>query len=144
MLVLSNLKVVNYLDVTLNLTTGKYYPFRKPDNNPLYINAKSNHPPSVIRQIPASVSKRISNLSCDSNDFNKSSQLYNDALKSSRYNENIQYVRNQNQGVNKSKNRLRNIIWFNPPHSQDVQTNVAKSFFQLIDKQFPKQFPKSV
>ena len=33
----SNLKVVNYLDVTLNLTTGKYYPFRKPDNNPLYI-----------------------------------------------------------------------------------------------------------
>ena len=33
----SNLKVVNYLDVTLNFTTGKYYPFRKPDNNPLYI-----------------------------------------------------------------------------------------------------------
>ena len=26
----SNLKVVDYLDVTLNLTTGKYYPFRKP------------------------------------------------------------------------------------------------------------------
>ena len=34
----SNLKIVNYLDVTLNLTTGKYYLFRKPDNNPLYIN----------------------------------------------------------------------------------------------------------
>ena len=33
----SNLKIVNYLDVTLNLTTAKYYPYRKPDNNPLYI-----------------------------------------------------------------------------------------------------------
>ena len=52
----SNLKVVDYLDVMLNLTTGKYYPFRKPDNDPLYINAKSNHPPSTIRQIPASIS----------------------------------------------------------------------------------------
>ena len=44
----SNLKVVDYLDVTLNLTTGKYYPFRKPNNNPMYINAKSNHPPSTL------------------------------------------------------------------------------------------------
>ena len=47
----SNLEVVDYLDVTLNLTTGKYYPFRKLDNDPLSINAKSNHPPT-IRQIP--------------------------------------------------------------------------------------------
>ena len=40
----SNLKVVDYLDVTLNLTAGKYCPFWKPDNDPLYINAKPNHP----------------------------------------------------------------------------------------------------
>ena len=61
----SNMKIVNYLHVTLNLTTGKYYPFRKPYNNPLCSNAKSNHPPSIIRQIPASISTRISSLSCD-------------------------------------------------------------------------------
>ena len=39
----SSLKVVDYLDVTLNPPTGKYYPFRKPDNDPQYINAKSSH-----------------------------------------------------------------------------------------------------
>ena len=71
----SNLKVVNYLDVTLDLTTGKYYPYRKPDNNPLYINTNSNHPPSIIRQIPASISTRISGSSCDSDEFNKTSQV---------------------------------------------------------------------
>ena len=49
----SNLKVVDYLDVMLNLTTGKYYSFRKPDNDPLYINAKSNHPPSTIEWLGA-------------------------------------------------------------------------------------------
>ena len=86
----SNLKVVDYLDVTLNLTTGKYYPFRKPANDPLYINAKSNHPPSTILQIPASRSTRISDLSCEQDEFDiKSLQLYNNALKSSGYNEQI-------------------------------------------------------
>ncbi|KAL9966710.1 hypothetical protein ACROYT_G024826 [Oculina patagonica] len=132
----SNLKVVNYLDVTLNLTTGKYYPYRKPDNNPLYINVDSNHPPSVIRQIPASISTRISGLSCDAEEFSKTSQLYNDALKSSGYKEKIQYDRNQSQ--RNQRNRSRNIIWFNPPFSQSVQTNIAKSFLNLVDKHFPK------
>ena len=132
----SNLKVVNYLDVTLNLTTGKYYPYRKPDNNPLYINANSNHPPSVIRQIPASISTRISGLSCDSDEFNKISQVYNDALKSSGYKEKIRYDQNQNQ--RNQRNRPRNIIWFNPPFSQNIETNVAKSFLQLVDKHFPR------
>ena len=84
------------------------------------------------------MSTRISKLSCDSNGSNKFSQLHSDALKSSGYNKNIQFVRNQNQGVNKGRNRSRNIIWFNPPYSQNVQTNVAKSFLQLIDKHFPK------
>ena len=134
----SNLKAVNYLDVTLNLKTGKCYPLRKPDNNPLYINAKSNHPPSIIRQIPASLSQRISSISCDSDAFNKTSQLYNDALRSSGYKESIQYVATQSQGNNRNRNRSRNVNWFNPPYSQNVQTNVAKSFLHLIDEHFPK------
>ena len=119
----SNLKVVNYLDVTLNLTTGKYYPYRKPGNNPLYINANSNPPPSVISQIPASISTRISGLSSDSDEFNKTSQVYNDALKSSGYKEKIRYDQNQNQ--RNQRNRPRNIIWFNPPFSQNVEMNVG-------------------
>ena len=35
----TNLKIVNYLDVTFNLNNGTYYPYRKPNNQPLYINA---------------------------------------------------------------------------------------------------------
>ena len=134
----SNLKIVNYLDVTLNLTTAKYYPYRKPDNNPLYINAKSNHPPSIIKHLPASISTRISSLSCHSNEFNKASQTYNYALKTSGYHENLRYVNIENRNNNRSKNRPRNIIWFNPPYSENVQTNVARSFLSLNDKHFPK------
>ena len=66
-------------------------------------------------------------------------QLYNDALRSSGYDETIQYEENrQTQAGKKNRARSRNVIWFNPPFSQNVQTNVAKSFLHLIDKHFPK------
>ena len=43
----SNLLQTDFLDITLNLVTGKYWPYRKPGDIPLYINAKSNHPPNI-------------------------------------------------------------------------------------------------
>ena len=75
----TNLKAVNFLDVTLNLTTGKYQPYNKPDNNPLYINILSNHPPNIIKNLPENISKRINTLA-DEAKFNKSKDLYNNAL----------------------------------------------------------------
>ena len=50
----NNLKIVNYLDVTFNLSNGSYYPYRKPNNLPQYINIKSNHPPNIINQAASS------------------------------------------------------------------------------------------
>ena len=58
-----NLHIVDFLDVSFDLRTGKYSPFRKPNNNPLYIHRKSNHPPSVLKQLPIMISERISSIS---------------------------------------------------------------------------------
>ena len=52
----TNLKVVNFLDLTVNLSTGKYEPYNKPDNKLLYINENSNHPRSIIKNLPESIS----------------------------------------------------------------------------------------
>ena len=41
----------------------------------------------------------------------------------------------------KGTNRQRNILWFNPPYSQKVETKVGKCFLQLIDQCFPKTNP---
>ena len=38
----SNLKIVNYLDVTLNLNNGSIKPYHRPDDIILYINKESN------------------------------------------------------------------------------------------------------
>ena len=34
----ANLKIVNFLDITFDLTNGTYKPYRKPNDEPLYIN----------------------------------------------------------------------------------------------------------
>ena len=38
-----------------------------------------------------------------------------------------------------TRKRRRNIIWFNPPYSINVKTNISKRFLQLVDKYFPKK-----
>ena len=70
-------------DVTFDLETGKYYPFRKPNDTAFYIHAESNHPPSIVKQLPGMISRRISDISCNKEEFEKAKHSYEDALKSS-------------------------------------------------------------
>ena len=44
----TNLKVVDFLDATFNLSNGTYKPYKKPNDTLVYINTSSNHPPQVI------------------------------------------------------------------------------------------------
>ena len=84
--------VTDFLDVTFDLKSATCYPYRKPKNELLFINKHSNHPPSIINQIPSMVSNRISENSCDKNHFDKAAPDYNIALKNSRFNENVTYI----------------------------------------------------
>ena len=131
----SYLPITNFLDVTIDLKSGTYYPYRKQNNKTLYIHKQSNHPPSTIKQIPSMIiSKRVSDISCDSDHFKNAAPDYNTALKKSGFNENIKYSPCQL----KQRNRKREIIWFNLPYSANVKTNVGKLFMRLIDKHFPR------
>lgn len=39
----TNLQITNFFDVTINLKNGKYYSFRKENNDPLDMNHLSNN-----------------------------------------------------------------------------------------------------
>ena len=104
-----NLQQVNFLDVTLDLRNGKFWPFRKPNDVPLYIHKHSNHPPSIIKQLPAMIESRISSISHDEEEFNKAKDEYNTALKKSGFNCNIKFNK---QTYNKAPHRQRRVIWF--------------------------------
>ena len=129
-----NMKVVDYLDITLNLNDGTFKPFRKADEETNYINSESDHPPNIIKQLPISVEKRLSNLSSSKEIFDESKGYYQDALKRNGHNHILEYKPTTNATP---KNRQRKIIWFNPPYSKIVSTNIGKSFLQLINKHFP-------
>ena len=46
-----NLKIIAYLDVTLNLLNNTYKPFPKPNIELNNIHKESNHPPSIIKRV---------------------------------------------------------------------------------------------
>ena len=133
-----NLKIVNYLDVTPNLSNATYRPFCKTNNDITYIHKESNHPPSILRQIPLSIESRLSKHSSNEKVFKESAQIYQEALKKSGYDHQLIYqksVNNKNEG---NKRRKRKIIWFNPPYSKNVLTKVGNQFLKLINKHFPR------
>ena len=78
-----NLSATDFLGVSFNLSQNTYYPFRKPGNKRLYINSKSNHPPTIIKQLPFMINKRLNELSCNKKKFDKANQSYSQALKAS-------------------------------------------------------------
>ena len=59
------------------------------------------------------------------------------SLKNSGYHKVELKFHKEEQKTQKRK-QSRNIIWFNPPFSRNVTTNVAKTFLHLLDKHFPK------
>ena len=46
----ANKKTINFLDVTLDLASGSYKPFMKPNNKILYVHQESNHPNNKMRR----------------------------------------------------------------------------------------------
>ena len=133
----ANLPSTDFLDVTLDLQTGKYSPFRKPGSTPIYVHAKSNHPPSVIKEIPKMIEKRLSDLSCDKGEFDKVKRVYEEALASSGHPINLQFQ----PPAQKKRNRHRNVTWFCPPYSDSVKTPLGKLFLRLLKKHFPFNHP---
>ena len=63
--------VVKFLIITLDLKEKKSMPFRKPNDIPLYVNSRSNHPPSILRKIPRTIKSRISSLLSCQQSFNE-------------------------------------------------------------------------
>ena len=127
----------NFLDITFELSNGTYKPYGKPNDEPLYINRHSNHPAPIIRQLPISVNKRI-NSSCNKEVFYHAAPLYNHAVKQSNFDFSLHHEPPPAYcNTSTRRNRQRHVIWFNPPYSKNVKTNIARDFLRLLDKHFP-------
>ena len=124
------------MDVTFDLDSGIFKPFIKPNDSPLYINNLSNHPPSILKNLPASVNRRLSNISSNEGVFSEALPPYKNALSDSGYKNDLKFEPTT-QNENPKKKRSRNITWFNPPYSANVATHIGAKFLRIIDNLFP-------
>ena len=80
-------------------------------------------------------SRRISNLSCNENEFNKAKPLCKSVLKNSGFHYSMKFK----APVEKARrNRKRKVTCFNPPYSLNVKTKIRKVFLKLVRKHFPR------
>ena len=136
-----NVKITEFLDVELDISKGTYKPYRKPNNPPLYINRSSNHPNTILKEIPKMIAKRNSEISSNEAIFNESIGEYQSAIERSGFDEQLRFTEtnsNNTQEKKLNKQRKRKIIWFNPPFSRNVKTNIGKMFFKILSKHFPQ------
>ena len=129
----ANKKIVNFLDITLDLQRDLFKPFMKPNNTQCYVNKESNHPPSILKNIPESVNLRLSQLSKNEIVFKEAATTYQTALDTAGYNYKLKFNPtnhrdNSQQSLNskRKKHRQRNVVFFNPPFS--------KTLFQILVK----------
>ena len=119
----SNLLQIDFLDITINLIKGKYWPYRKPGDIPLYINANSNHPPNIKKTI-------------NQNDFmkliKKFIQLYKNSIKQSR---------NINKPLKKVNTGKINLCKTRSKKNRSIQLNLKKQIKKQNKKDYLVQSP---
>ena len=62
---------------------------------------------------------------------------YKEALTTAKYKHKIRYQQNKKSNTTTTKNRERNMIWFNPPYSANVAT--SWKFLSFIEKHLSSQ-----
>ena len=131
-------KTMDFLDVIFNLDDGSYCPFVKPNTTTNYVSCESSHPESILKTIPIGVAKRLSTNSSSKEAFDNHSQHFQDAMKAAGYNTPLSYIEDEKKT---SRNRKRNVMYFNPPWSSNVSTNIGGLFLKLVRKHFSKGSP---
>ena len=129
------LKSTDFLDIVLDLQNDKHYPYKKPNDMPVYVHRGSNHPPNILKQLPKMTSRRLSKLSSNRDEFDKAANEYQEILTKSGFTEKLSYSPQTAQQNRRRRNR--NILYFNLPFDLQVKTNIGRTFLQLLDKNFP-------
>ena len=94
-------------------------------------------PPQIIKQLPISTAKRKFSKNSSSIEILNSAKVeYENAFENSAYHS-VKLNYTQTRGNKPKHKRSRNIIWCNPPYNQNVISNVAKRFLNLLYHHFP-------
>ena len=117
----AHLNVANLLDVTLDPPRNTFTSHARPNNTTVYVRTRSNHPPSVTKNIPLAINETVT---------------AEEALNESGDHHELEYQRQPSKTPGR-ENRERNTTWYDQPFSHNVQTNVGNSFVKIVRQSFP-------
>ena len=126
----ANLRIVSFLDIALDLRNNTYDRHNNPENHTVYINISSDVPKTIwmMRNLPKSITKRLSDLSSTKEIFQKAAVIYCEALKKDGFNEPLVFTPKANATDNTSKKqRKHKIKWFILPFPRNVKTNIGRT-----------------
>ena len=123
--------------MSLDLTDGSHRDYMKPGQVINYVHVDSNHPSIVTKRIGEGVNHRLSANSSSEALFNAAKGPYQEALERSGHLHKLVYKPAETAKRKRRKRRRDNIIWFNPPWSNSVTTDVGRKFLNLVDSCFP-------
>ena len=105
----------------------------------LYVHRQSIHPPTLLKNIPHNIIKRLTSISSNQKVFDDAIPPYQKALDESGY----YYKLTHNPQSKRNRNRQRKTIWCNPPWNANVKTtcNLGRKFLNIIDRYFPNGHP---
>ena len=135
-----NQTVVDYLDITLDLNTGLHAPYMKPNDVKNYVHRLSNHPPAILKNLPKNINDRLCKLSSNEEIFKNAIPPYQEALIRAGYDYNLIFYDTNSNNINRSRNkrtRTRKCVFWNPPFSKNVKTNLIAEFLKIV-KSFPQ------
>ena len=102
----------NFSDVTLNLRKGIFELYKKENDTTINIHIFSKYTPSIIKQIPKSISPILSDNSSNIDIFNKYKHIYDNAQKkNSGYKQTLEYTAPKSKPKDRNRNiqQMRNI-----------------------------------
>ena len=97
----------------------------------------------MLKTLPQNINRRLSTISSNEELFNIAAPPYQEAISRSGYDYQLKFDPSASNTKPKTKNRKRNILWFNPPWNSEVKTNIAKEFLKIVDECFPPENPLS-
>ena len=102
----ANKMIVTFLDVTFDLTSASYRLYMKLNNKLLHVQRPSNHPPTLLKNIPLNIKKWLMNIS-SSEKSNEAIAPYQQALEESGYDYKLKFDPRAKQATRKSKARKK-------------------------------------
>lgn len=126
-------KTIESLDIKLSLVDRTFSVYRKPNDVAIYVDKRSNHSPTVIKEIPKGVYKRINKLSSGEAKVNHAKVEYDEVLSKAGNDDKLMYNEVESNPDSR-KRRNRKIICITPPYNIQVRTNIGKRFFNILDE----------